>query len=81
MIRSHILLSDIPILQDTTVTAACGESVPNVQALHVFDEENPVLNEDSVRRFGECQKCKAIVQPKRYRYTICNGQEIRTGEE
>jgi len=79
--KTHILESDSPIQQDTTVIAACGAQIRNVKALQVFDEENPVLSRDpeiaeTIRRFGECQKCKAITERKRYRYTVANNQEI-----
>lgn len=78
--KAHLLDSDIPILEGSTVTANCGKMVPNVKAVFMFDYEFGQSATFNV--FLVCSACQEIEGSKRghYIYGILNGQELKHSE-
>lgn len=77
--KAHLLDSDIPILEGSTVVVNCGQHVPNCKFVMMWDaQELDEIDLGWMRNL--CRKCIEQRVDRRYIYGILNGQELKHGE-
>lgn len=75
MAKTHLIQSDVPLVEGKTFTGACGIIVHKSAFGAWIDSENAKDLFNGVWGWSVCGRCRAMVWEKRYLYALREGQE------
>ena len=78
--KCHLLDSDEPLKEFTSLTALCGKEIQNAVFVIRFNHDVTSFAE-SLNRINTCAQCLDVELGKRYVYGLVSGQEYVSATE